>query len=306
MCDGTNFISSVHKDCSDLCDIGADNPWIKGRPLPYLLYVDDTVLIARTANSFQILMYGFLKFMYTLELNANPTKTFYMNCGAKRAKTSALFVNGVRVERVNQFSYLGVTFDSLCTWGPVISNRCLLFSRCVGALFNFVHNLRGKPVKPLLEVFKHRCLPPLTYGGGLWGYRNLEAAQREENWFLRRLLGVPPSSSAVFIHKEVGLGYVKDHLSAASALLWLAVWSNPHAGLNRDIIQDCIACKREQKIQWLKFVSSTFEQLGRQDVYLNLEEIRKGVVAEVKFSIFVMLRTGFSHNALKNSFPQKL
>ena len=125
--------------------------------------------------------------MDSLDLDANPLKTFYMRCGAKGAKTRAVSAKGVGVERVSQFSYLGVTSDSPGTLGPCLSNRCLQFSRCVGALFNFAHNLRSKSIKPLVEVYKHRCLSTLTYGGGLWGYGNLDAIQREENRFVRCL-----------------------------------------------------------------------------------------------------------------------
>lgn len=89
-----------------------DVPKVGGRSIPALLYVDDTVLIARTAKGLQRLLNLFIDFMNRLDLSTNFSKSHVMRFGTSNMKTMNFIVDGHHISQVDEVRSLGVQLDS--------------------------------------------------------------------------------------------------------------------------------------------------------------------------------------------------
>lgn len=116
----------------------------------------------------KILLGNFVKFMKGLDLETNYSKTFVMMCGPRNTKTSTQSIEGKKLDRVSSFPYLGLEFDDACTWSACLRSRLTRFSRAVGTIFSLTACIGRKPLAPLIEIYKRKCLPSLTYGIGVW------------------------------------------------------------------------------------------------------------------------------------------
>ena len=158
-----------------------DIAYIGKHPLAALLYADDAVLIARTALGLQKLVDAFVDFMAGLDLSTNTAKSQVMVLGPRSSKSKSYVVKGVAMTNVNQFSYLGVRFDSRCTWGPLLKSHCANISRAVGALFSFASRLGRSPTDTMIKIYQANCVSVAMYGCEIWGYCNVGPFQIIEN-----------------------------------------------------------------------------------------------------------------------------
>lgn len=74
------------------------------------MYCDDTVLFADTKQQLQKLLNTYIEYCKENQLFINTSKTKVMIFGAQYRKPN-IFVNGVALNVVNKFKYLGIVFS---------------------------------------------------------------------------------------------------------------------------------------------------------------------------------------------------
>lgn len=125
-----------------LSENGADLRRVKSSRVPSLLYTDDAVLMAQTANRLKLLVDRFVMFMDDLDLDTNISNTHYMVCGRRPTKTRPIDIKGQHITRVSTFPYLGISFDYQSNWLPCISSCYSKFTQACCALFRFSLSVR--------------------------------------------------------------------------------------------------------------------------------------------------------------------
>lgn len=83
-----------------------------------------------------------------------------MVCGPKMTKTRKYAVRDKRIDKLNNFNYLGNIFNNWMNWESLVTARVQYAGRVVEGLFRFACKLGHKPVTELVTLYKAKsgCL----------------------------------------------------------------------------------------------------------------------------------------------------
>ena len=187
-----------------------------------LLYADDTVLYASDENpaiALSDLQEGVDDFVdwcnkNKLSLNVEKTKTMFYGSRprVKRAVNlnQKLSANGIVIQQVPTFKYLGFTLDQTLNYQAhirsltqTIAHKCFLLSKIRKYL----------TIKAALDIYKVMVLPYLDYCDIIYAQGDksaLEKLQRLQNRCLRICLKEGPTSSRATLHKNAKTAILED------------------------------------------------------------------------------------------------
>ena len=130
-----------------------------------------------THNSYKVLSQGrpytkakINEWLKINKLSLNKSKTKYMISKKQRANIvkPILQIDGINIESVDHFNFLGLTLDSRMTWNnhtANISNKC---SRTIGVLNRIKHFI---PLFVRILLYNTLILPHFNYCITDWGYQ---------------------------------------------------------------------------------------------------------------------------------------
>jgi hypothetical protein len=142
-----------------------------------VIYADDTSLTA-TLNTFRSEnlgtqdminreLYNICDWMKLnkLSLNCNKTKAMLFRMPQKQLEYPILNIDGVSIEFVSEFNFLGVIIDECISWKNHINLVAKKISKTIGILNKLKHFF---PLNILLNIYNALILPYLNYGALLW------------------------------------------------------------------------------------------------------------------------------------------
>ena len=159
-------------------------------PLLFLIYINDITTVSLTESSQQVLyaddvlLYRAItcladtraiqrdveevqKWADNNHLKLNPTKCKYMLISRKHADvTFTLFLDGIPLERVEVFKYLGVLLRSNLTWSDHITTVCSKARQLLGMLYRQFYN--HAPPATIKQLYISLIRPHLEYAAPLW------------------------------------------------------------------------------------------------------------------------------------------
>ncbi|MES9903304.1 MAG: reverse transcriptase family protein, partial [Sedimenticola sp.] len=168
-----------------------------------LLYADDTVIVSDDPHSFQNLLNDFDTYCKTWKLNINMSKTKVIVFGTTKIANFNFTLNGVHVETVKEYKYLGILFSAS---GSFLNARKQIASQAKKAmylLYTRIFNL-DLPVDIQLKLFDQTILPILTYNCEVWGFENLELIERVHTDYLRKITKSKRSTPLYMLYGELG------------------------------------------------------------------------------------------------------
>ena len=171
-----------------------------------LMYADDTVFVAESAEMLQKLLDGLLIWTedYGLKVNVQKTKVMvFRPCWQMRDEQ--FYYNGNRVEIVNTFSYMYLGLLLSCN-GKFNITRKHIAEMGKKSLFCFMEEVKNHSfnITTLISLFDTYVSPVLNYCSELWGYVKAQDIERVHTMFLKRLLGVKQSISNGMVYCETG------------------------------------------------------------------------------------------------------
>lgn len=191
-----------------------------------LLYADDLVLVGDQIRNVQKLLNILSNYCKKWGLKVNMLKTkmiVYRNGGIIKSNEKC-YLDGVKIDIVKHYKYLGVLFSSRLAWSPAQS---LLASQALKAMFiidklNYVYEF---PFNASQNMFQKCIIPVLTYGSEVWG---IHAHQSIENVLLKyckKQLGVGSNTPSDAVLGECGSFplYIKCYSNAVK--FWLKIIS---------------------------------------------------------------------------------
>ena len=140
-----------------------------------LMYADETTLscnIDQCVNEYIIneKLYKLTEWLGANKLALNISKTKYMDFHTSNRKMTYpnLKINNINIERVTQFNFLGVMFNSHMDWSRHINYISMNISRPTGILYNYrLKDIYTQSV--LLTLYNTLILPHFHYCLLLWG-----------------------------------------------------------------------------------------------------------------------------------------
>ena len=128
-----------------------------------------------------------------LTLNANKTK-FMLISRIRELQCQSFLLNGIQIERVRHFKYLGIWLSDDLTWSKHIESVCCKAWRLLGYIYcTFSPHCFPESILPL---YKTQVLPILEYGCVIW-----DPPSKRTRYFWRTsntlLFQLPPSLGPV-------------------------------------------------------------------------------------------------------------
>ena len=228
-------------------------------PLSSLLYADDVVIFANSAEDLNRLMAKLHSFCSDWDMAVNTVKTQVMLVGGgayERAEALThgrrpIFANGRsgrRLQYVKSYKYLGIELHQSLGFRPVMAQRAAAAQRCLGAMRGCcaAKGYWGS-LDLQLRLFDVLVTPVAEYGVAAWAPpAALVAATAPPNaleqlhrCYLRRLLGVAPSTAAWPLYEECGRQPWQARWVLEVANLWsrtVAADAPPQLALHRAIM----------------------------------------------------------------------
>lgn len=165
---------------------------VNGQVINNLRYADDTVLLATSEVELQSLIDSINQRSLEAGLRLNVKKTKVMVISRKNSPKTNLTANGIRLQQVDSYKYLGSTID--CKGDNSVEIRARIeqartaFRKMSKVLSckNFSLNLR-------LRLLRCYVFSVLLYGSEAWTLTTCSAKKIEafEMWCYRRLLRIP-------------------------------------------------------------------------------------------------------------------
>ena len=137
-----------------------------------LLYADDTIILADTADALQASLNSFFDYcrLWKHCVNIDKTKIIVFECRGNQHFNSKLGSNSI--ETVDSYKYLGVFFTKS---GSFLKARKHVVEQARKALFylyTIINNL-NLPIDLQLKLFDQTTVPILTYGSEVFGFENI-------------------------------------------------------------------------------------------------------------------------------------
>ena len=142
--------------------------------LKMIMYADDTTLFCDINNiqnleitlNAELLKITDWLAANKLSLNASKTKFMVFHSDKKIVRYPKLFINDVKIERVDCFNFLGLQLNHNLKWNKHISHVSLKISKITGLL----HKLKLKfPTSILKSIYNTLLLPHINYCILTWG-----------------------------------------------------------------------------------------------------------------------------------------
>jgi Reverse transcriptase (RNA-dependent DNA polymerase) len=198
-----------------------------------LEFADDIALVAETAEEAQKMLNSVDREARLAGLRINILKTKWMVFGDLAASSFNLFVSGQKIEKVNDFKYLGSYISSTSS---DVAARKSAAAKAFGQLRNVFHSSLSKQIES--QVFKSVIEPVLLYGCEIWALTSSLRAEVSGCWFkfLRWSMHIDwrlrRSNESLLTHplqvvKERTLGLVGHFLRARSRELTEGVLAPP-------------------------------------------------------------------------------
>ncbi len=86
----------------------------------------------------------------------------------KRVIVPTLTIDGVNIERVQHFNFLGLTLDTHLNWHKHIEKVANKYSRTIGIINKLKHVL---PLSIKITLYNSLILPHINYCLMIWGYQ---------------------------------------------------------------------------------------------------------------------------------------
>ena len=197
--------------------------------LTVLLFADDMVLFSKTREGLQNALNYLHKYciLWGLTVNTAKTKCVAFKKGGRIGKKDKWYFDGVLLETVSTFKYLGFILSSS---GKFAKSIAALIDQGRIALFNmksFLHKYPHLDLKTRIKVFNCLVLPNIEYACEIWGFCAAEKLDTFYLGFLKSILGVRKTTPSVFIYRELNIYPLKLRRYLRIFKYWLKIIELP-------------------------------------------------------------------------------
>ena len=240
-----------------------------------LLYADDTVLLADSAQGLQKALDGLSTYCKLWQLEVNTDKTKVMVISKRKTKVNTIFrYNNQVIEKVDQFQYLGVVFNSR---GNFFQAKKHLHTQASKAMHSLLKNIRSNslPVDLSLQLFDSLVMPILLYCCEVWGYEDFKILEKLHLKFCKLILGVPRSAPSYVVYGELGRQPLSSFIYPRMLKFWgkLVVNANRNK-LSKILYYSIIPIINTEKhtnniprFKWVKHIQKLLQEIGYPGIW---------------------------------------
>ena len=159
-----------------------------------LLYADDADFVAHTESDMQIIMDLLARACaaFGLTISLKKTKVMLTTPPGQPYVEPNIFVNGERLDVVDNFVYLGSTLARDTSLDAEVNHRIHKATKAFGSLEDRVWSDRSITIRTKINVYQSCVLTSLLYSSETWTFyrRHIKALERVHQKFLRHILNI--------------------------------------------------------------------------------------------------------------------
>jgi hypothetical protein len=244
---------------------------IGGRLVAILLYADDIVLVAKSADELKSMLRVAAAFASKWQFRYNCAKSNVVVCATsqlvKEAESETWPLGSGNLQVTDEYKYLGIETSSATgfgRWKSYLDRVCQTASFVAGQILWASSGTR--PLKPATAVhlWKSLARPILEYGDALWAgcvsQYSLSCIEDVQTSFGRELLTVSNHVPAVFIRSELGLPSMESRATRASLKFFGKLVRMPGTRLAAHVFR--VRCDHVDDVYYDDFDNSTHD-LGK-------------------------------------------
>ena len=247
-------------------NLNNDDSWVD---LLLLLYADDTIILAESAENLQKGLDGLQEYCdrWDLKVNINKTKIMVFSKGCIRNKPQFSFKKEL-IEVCDEFIYLGVKFICTGSFKPAIE---ALSQQANNAMFALLSKGRKLLLSTdvMLHLFDSTVLPILLYGCEVWGYEDYTVANTLYLKFCKILLGLKKSTNTCMVLGELGRLPLCHFVNQRVINFWAQLINDDRNKISSMLIKCLTSMKgsSDWNFPWLDFVHDLLDNAGMSYVW---------------------------------------
>ena len=265
-----------------------------------LLYADDTVLLAESADELQAALDALAAYckLWDLTVNLSKTNVVIFSKGkitTKMPKSGKFIFEGKEVKVVDDYTYLGVIFNFNGSFKKAIANQKAVALRAMQALLTKVR-LLILDVDTSLELFQRCVMPILMYGSEIWAYDIGHIAELDVLYkgFIKQILHVYGATPTCMVFGESGQPDLNSLISTRQVGFWAKLAHDATPRLSKLILPVVTGLQgkptpmhgsgRESHFdfKWLSHLRRTLNELGLGYMFDQTIADPKFILLEVK------------------------
>lgn len=216
-----------------------------------------------------------------MEVNIAKSKIVCFKSGGHNLPLCSIFKYGeLKLDAVNEYTYLGVTFSSSSLFRKNTSVAVKKSKTATGSVMTLLTNSKTDNWSVRTTLFNTIIVNSLAYCAGVWSLRYCKELEIVQTAFFKRLLGLPRNTPDYIVRLETGtvkLAYICFKLAISLYIRILALPSQrfPNQCLVRLINLDKSGW-RDERHNWVSQVHNIFDRVGMSDLWtpLNLQLLR--------------------------------
>ena len=237
-----------------------------------ILYADDIVILAESAQSLQNgidLLYEYCE-RWKLKVNVVKTKIVIFKKSGVLPRNLTFNFQGQNIEIVNSFKYLGIVFTQ---GGSFNEAQCTLADQAQKAVFrlnSYLVKFCTVSIPHKLELFDKLVLPILNYGCEVWGFHTANNIERVHTIYCKKLLNVKRSTQNDFVYGVLGRHNLLIGRYVRIVKYWLKLISCTNDKYVK-IVYDILKKDSDMypnKISWVTLFKNMLARLGFFEVWL--------------------------------------
>ena len=210
-----------------------------------LLYADDTVLLAESADELQTSLTRLKEYCDLWGLKVNKDKTQIVIFSKGRVLKRPIFYLGEdTIEVVDDYTYLGVVLNYNGNYLKAMANQKKSANRAMKALLGKARLLE-LDIDTTLELFQRCVVPILLYGCEIWGYQTnntyvLEVFYRK---FIKIILKLSNSTPTCMVYGESGQPCIRRLINSRLMNFWAKLKFDDNPRLSKTLFKTVNTCQ---------------------------------------------------------------
>ena len=260
---------------NDMCEyLEGDDvhpPTIGDTPISSLLFADDVVLISTTKVGLQRLINKSHKYAskWGMKISFEKSKIMVFRSGGRLQNSDKWYLENRKMEVVESFKYLGLTFSSSGKWSKHIKSSKSAAKGALARLKKLTGRISGIPVRLGLYLFDSLVSPVLLYGSEVTGFYQGEALNATASQFYRHILRCPPGTATAGLYLILDALDIQGKALERSIGYWLRILKMSNDRLPKKAYQHQCQLADQGKDCWVKRLRDLLDRLGFRYVWQN-------------------------------------
>lgn len=251
-----------------------------------LAYADDIALFALNWKDMELVISALRDYCEenSLTLNTRKTNVVIFKKGGRNYKNTVFPYGDEQISIVDRYEYLGIVFDSRCLFQKATTKIIASASSAACSTRILIRKAKLSSFETINSLFDSLVSSVVLYGAHVWAIRHLDALDKLQTNFYKKLFLLPPNSPNYAIRTELDR-FPLSCMVFKRALSWISkVLTMDGNRYPRIALDAFIDINREdssiRKYNWLGNIKALFflpigEEIVFEDLNLLVDEQRR-------------------------------